>query len=87
MVDAIDVLVGEVVQRGRGDVARGEREHCPEHVQRERRRTVRAHGAEQHEHRDHRRNAVPEQHDVQPREARHFGVTTFSGQIDVSTST
>jgi hypothetical protein len=87
MVDAVDVLVGEVVQRGCGDVARSEREHGPEHMSGKRRRTVCTNGAEEHEHRDHRRDAVAQQHDVQPGQARHFGVTTFSGQIDVSTST
>ena len=86
MVDLVDLLVREIVQRGRRDVARCEREDGEEIRKPDVERPL-ARGPEQQEQRDHRRDAVAEHHDVQPRQLPHFGVTTFSGQIAVSTST
>ena len=86
MVDLVDLLVREIVERGRGDVAGREREDGVEVRKPELERPL-ACGPEQQEQRDHRRHAVTQHHDVQPRQLPHFGVTTFNGQIAVSTST
>ena len=86
MVHLVDLLVREIVQRRRRDVARREREHGEDVRKPEVERPF-ARGAEQQEQRDHRRDAVAQHHDVEPRQLPHFGVTTFSGQIAVSTST
>jgi hypothetical protein len=86
VVHLVDLLVGEIVQRGRCDVAGGERDRREEVARAELERAL-ACRAEEHEQRHHRGDAVAQHHDVESRELRHFGVTTLSGQIDVSTST
>ena len=86
MVDAIDLFVREVVERGRCNVARAEREQS-ERVRPGEMHAALACRAEEHEDRNHRSDAIAEHDDVESRQAGHLGVTTRSGQIDVSTST
>ena len=85
MVDAVERLVGEVVDAGRGDVACSERHGGEAERQRERVESGRMRRSEQQEEPDHRRDAVAKHPSEEHRQQDHFEVTTLSGQIDVST--
>src|SRR5439155_10380878 len=86
VIDLVDLLVGEIVESRGGDVARGERE-CSHEVPRAELQPSLPCRAQEHEEYDHRRYAIAQHDEIEARELRHFGVTTLSGQIDVSTST
>jgi hypothetical protein len=86
VIDQIDLLVGEIVESRCSDVARGERE-CSQEVPRAELQASLPCRAQKHEEGHHRSNAVAQHHEIEARQLRHFGVTTLSGQIDVSTRT
>lgn len=87
MVDAVDVLVRNVVQTGRRDIARGERKSGPDISPRKRGETVRERCTKQHEQPQHERDPVAEHPHGQLGSAHHFGTTTLRGQVAASAST
>lgn len=85
VVDSVDVTVCDVVHSGGCDVARPENERCEKVVPGEPLETSGRGGAEQQEHPDHCRDAVPQHPDEEEREVAHFGMTTLSGHTVVTT--